>query len=313
MPVYEDWNSALELCRQIDVVMQRYPHTFVSVLFIDDGSQECTYPAELPFRPSALDRVSVLALRRNLGHQRAIAIGLAWINERSATDAVVVMDADGEDRAEDVPRLIESLRDDEGTAVLAQRGKRIESATFRLLYQCYRGLHRFLVGRDIHFGNFSALPSSALDAIVAFPELWNHYAATLIKSRLRYRTVLIDRGRRIDGASRMSFASLVIHGLSALFANQEIVVVRLLVMLVAVCVLLFLAVCAVVGVRLATDAAIPGWATSSLGILLILVGQALIAAVIMVFATMMNRSNLGFLPLRDYHYFVRREVTLFDR
>jgi glycosyltransferase involved in cell wall biosynthesis len=312
MPVYEDWDSAIELCQKIDLVFREEKSVRVSVLLIDDGSTISNRPCKMPFRPGAIENISILVLRRNLGHQRAIAIALAHIQEHWSGDAVVVMDADGEDRPEDIPGLVQAMRKAERpTAVFAERGRRLENAAFRICYNCYRIMHKLLAGRDIRFGNFSVLPRSYLDTLVVFPELWNHYAATLVKSRLPYVRVRSDRAVRLRGRSRMDFVSLVVHGLSALFANQEVVGTRLLIMITLIALGLLLLVGVVVGVRLLTHLAIPGWATTSMGLLLILVAQALIASFVLVFSIMMNRAQLGFLPIRDYSYFVHCETTLY--
>jgi hypothetical protein len=62
--------------------------------------------------------------------------------------------------------------------------------------------------------------------------------------------------------------------------------------------------------RLFTSLAIPGWASTVLGLLLILLGQSFAVSFMLIFSIMMNRSHLGFLPVRDYSYFVARETTL---
>jgi|SRR5579871_5044388 len=311
MPVYEDWDSAIALCGRIDDVFRDNQSVTVRVLLIDDGSVISRPPTELKFKPSALRSASILGLRRNLGHQRAIAIGLAHLQQRDQGDAVVVMDADGEDRPEDIPKLIEAMKKSAyPTAVFAERGKRLENAGFRFFYQCFRILHNGLTGRDIRFGNFSIVPWSHLDSLVAFPELWNHYAATFVKSRLPYVRVRLDRAKRLSGQSRMNFVSLVIHGLSALFANQEVVGTRVLVLNVIITLSLVFLASAVVAVKFLTRLAIPGWATTALGLLLILVAQSLIASFLLVFSIMMNRNDLGFLPIRDYSHFVLFERAL---
>lgn len=314
MPVFEDWDSAIEVCRKIDMVFSQEKSVRVRVLLVDDGGAANVTPRELPFHPQAIESVSILELRRNLGHQRAIAIALAYIYEHCNGDGVVVMDADGEDRPEDILRLVAAMRKAiHPTSVFAERGKRLENTAFRLFYDCYRILHTLLAGRDIRFGNFSILPWQHLEAIVVYPELWNHYAATLVKSRLPYIRLRADRARRLAGKSRMDFVSLVVHGLSALFANQEVVGTRLLVMNILVTLSLFVLIGIVIGVKFFTHLAIPGWATSTTGLLLVVVAQSLVASFILVFSIMMNRSHLGFLPIRDYSYFARRETVLYPR
>jgi hypothetical protein len=44
--------------------------------------------------------------RRNLGHQRAIAIGLGYLKATVPGKFLIVMDSDGQDRPEDVRRLL---------------------------------------------------------------------------------------------------------------------------------------------------------------------------------------------------------------
>jgi polyisoprenyl-phosphate glycosyltransferase len=314
MPVYEDWDSALQLCRKIDAVFSAQPAFQVSLLLVDDGSTTSLPPQQISFHPAAVEKISILKLRRNLGHQRAIAVALAFIQQNCKADAVVVMDADGEDRPEDIPRLIDAMTSAQRpTAVFAERGKRLENPAFRVSYHIYRILHQFLAGRDIRFGNFSVLPWAHVESLVVFPELWNHYAATFIKSRLPYVRVRSQRAARISGQSRMDFTSLIVHGVSALFANQEVVGTRLLAANMFATFALLILMGVVVGVRLLTNLGIPGWATSTMGLLLILVSQALVASIMLIFSIMMNRSNLGFLPIRDYSYFVSRESTIFSR
>lgn len=314
MPVFEDWDSAIKVCRKLDKVLSQEDSVRVKVLLVDDGGTASNPPRELAFQPNVIENISILELRRNLGHQRAIAIALAYIHEHCTGDGVVVMDADGEDRPEEVLGLLAAMRKAEcPTSVFAERGKRLENTVFRMFYDCYRILHKLLAGRDIRFGNFSILPWQHLEAIIVYPELWNHYAATLIKSRLPYLRLRSDRAQRLAGKSRMDFVSLVVHGLSALFANQEVVGTRLLVMNILVTLSVFGLIGIVAGVRLFTHLVVPVWAAGATGLLLIVVAQSLVASFILVFSIMMNRAHLGFLPIRDYSYFARRETTLYSR
>jgi hypothetical protein len=314
MPVYEDWDSALQLCQKIADVFRQEHSLQVGILLIDDGSTVHTPARDLSFESGVVETIAVLRLRRNLGHQRAIAVGLCHLQQHWHGDAIVVMDADGEDRPEDLPAFIAAMKQSvRPTAIFAERGKRLDTRTFRAFYYSYRFLHKILAGRDIRFGNFSLIPWAHLDSLVLFPELWNHYAASFLKAGLPYVRVRSDRGKRLAGKSKMTFVTLVVHGLSALFANQELVGVRLLLIILGATASLMLGVGAVVGVRLLTSLAIPGWATTAAGLLLILGTQALVGGFMLIFSIMMNRSHLGFLPIRDYAFFVRGEETLFPR
>ena len=88
------------------------------------------------------------------------------------------------------------------------------------------------------------------------------------------RLVPTHRAKRLDGKSSMNFIRLVGHGLSAISVYGELVSVRLLVaigVLVGAC-LVGLGV--IVGLRFLTDLAVPGWATTAIGLLTIVLLQA---------------------------------------
>ena len=72
----------------------------VSFLIVDDCS---TQP--LPKFDGLKNSIQILHLNRNIGHQRAIAIGLSYIQFNLPCEQVLVMDADGEDKPEDVSSL----------------------------------------------------------------------------------------------------------------------------------------------------------------------------------------------------------------
>lgn len=305
MPVYEDWESASLLCAAIDAELQKWPALSARILLVDDGSSKPMSSAFDKLRPIALEGLWLLRLSRNLGHQRAIAVALAYAQGNIACDAVIVMDGDGEDRPEDIPRLVQEFEKSQApVAVFAERGRRVEGLSFRLFYLCYRALHYLLTGRGIRVGNFSLLPAGHLNSIVTFPELWNHYAGALLKSKLPYTTLRADRGHRLCGKSKMSFVSLVVHGLSALFASYEIVSTRMLVGATILAITFCCLIGAVALIKFFTALAIPGWATLAAGLLFVLILQILGASATIIFSVMMSRNNLGFLPVRDYAYFV---------
>ena len=78
IPVYNDWTAASMLLEQLDGAMSG-KGLRARVLLVDDGS---TDPAGSTFdavQLNNIDDILLLSLRRNFGHQRAIAIGLAYL------------------------------------------------------------------------------------------------------------------------------------------------------------------------------------------------------------------------------------------
>jgi polyisoprenyl-phosphate glycosyltransferase len=304
LPVFNDWRSVEKLLNNIDAQLES--HGIVAdVLLVDDGSTSTDdRPSALsPFR--ALRRVNLLELRRNLGHQRAIAVGLAYIEANLPCKAVIVMDSDGEDDPADVPRLLEKCKAEEFRKIIfAERTKRSERWRFRFFYSCYKALHHLLTGQRVRVGNFSIVPKSRLTNLVAVSEIWNHYSAAVFKSRLPFCSIPTERACRLDGKSQMKFVNLVIHGLSAISVNADIVGVRLLIASLVISFLALIGILAIVAIRLFTSLAIPGWATSAAGLLLIILLQFIMFSVVFCFFILNNRQATTFLPMRDYQYYV---------
>lgn len=72
-------------------------------------------------------------MRRNLGHQRAIAIGLAYVEAEMSQDLVIVMDADGEDNPYKIDKLLTKYYQAKTPQIVfARRSKRSESRKFQL-------------------------------------------------------------------------------------------------------------------------------------------------------------------------------------
>jgi len=56
----------------------------------------------------------------------------------------------------------------------------------------------------------------------------------------------------------------------------------------------------VIAIRLATDLAIPGWATYATGLLLVILIQMLLVILVFVFVILAARNATNVLPTRDY-------------
>jgi len=312
LPVYNDWECAAILVRKLDSVLSNNDCN-AQLIFLDDCSSSPLPQDFVKEELKNLSGVECVRLRRNLGHQRAIAIGLSFIHRERPCDAVLVMDADGEDMPEDVPRLIQKFREaGERKVIFAERMRRSESLLFRLCYHCYRLLHLMLTGIAVRVGNFSIIPSARLATLVVVSETWNHYAASVLKARLPHDTLPTARGERLAGQSKLNFVALVVHGLSAISVFAETVGVRVTLAILGLLAVVVALLTTVVAIRFGTDLAIPGWATTAVGILLIIALQMLTMASGLTFTILFNRNNLSFLPIRDYQYFVGEVAKVYE-
>jgi hypothetical protein len=304
MPVFNDWQAVGQLLHRLDAVLKRH-RLKARVLLVNDASTE-PMPADFVRGGySNLTAVEVLSLLRNVGNQRAIAVGIARVERTGGHDALVIMDGDGEDDPEDVPRLVEALRQNaESRIVFAARMKRSESLTFQCFYHLYRLMHWLLVGVAVRVGNFSIVPAPALRGLVLMPELWNHYAAAVFRSRIPFTTIPTHRAARLAGRSRMNFIGLVAHGLSAVSVFGDIVGVRLLSLTGVLGAAYLIAAGALLAGSAVTGVALPAWGLGLLGLTGLLLAQLFGLGVAVVMMTLGGRSAAPFLPARDAEHFV---------
>jgi polyisoprenyl-phosphate glycosyltransferase len=305
IPVYNDWEALNLLVGALDEKLAEYGLK-VDILLVDDGSTDCPDRCGwVKRRYQALRTIEIVELSRNLGHQRAIAVGLAYLQHKRSCDAVVIMDADGEDSPEDVPRLIETfVSQQESRVIFAQRAERSEGGVFKVFYALYKAIYLLLTGSKVRFGNFSVVPYDLLSRLTVVSEIWNHYAAGVMKARIPYVEVPTKRGKRLSGHSRMNFVSLVTHGLGAVSVHADVIGVRALVAMLSLILVSLAGILIVVILRVFTELAIPGWASFVTLSFFVLLMQAVMMALLFVFIILSSRSNLVFIPRRDYENFV---------
>ena len=291
-PVYNDWESFSELVKDIEKVA--FDNSFrVTIYAVNDGSFEAFDSDKLK---SGLS-VNIINLNLNVGHQRAIAIGLSYVNEHlSDYDAVLVLDSDGEDKPEDIPELVNSLIETGSSKIVfAKRSKRSEGFTFRAFYFIYKYVFKMLTGKVIDFGNFSCIPKSFMKRVVFQPELWNHYSGSIIKSRIPISKVDTNRGVRYFGSSKMNLINLILHGLSSVAIYMDVVTIRLLIFSFAAIVFGGLSMFILFIVKYATDWAILGW-TSSISMMIINVIIQFFTITLLIMLMQLNRRMIRQLP-----------------
>lgn len=298
-PIYNDWDSFARLLHDIDQCASEFGD--VRIIAIDDGSTQ-PFPSEIieSEKPKHIHDISILHLARNLGHQKAIALGIAYINSNIPCDLVIVMDSDGEDRPEDIQALLKENETHPDQIIFARRSRRSEGIIFRVFYLLYQFFFNLLTGRKISFGNYSLIPGRLLNRVAHLPEIWNHFAAGVMHANIPWTSIPTRRGRRHAGKSSMNFVSLIIHGLSAISVYIEVLTVRLMLVAMIVIAAGVTSFFVLLYIKYLTPLAIPGWATNvAIGIVVIMF-QAILLLALLAFLALNYRSTKLFIPAKDY-------------
>src|SRR5262245_12084839 len=265
-PVYEDSEAATQLFLELREALG----PTITIVAVDDGSV-CD-----PIQPETIAAAGlqgiVIRLKRNVGHQTAIAVGISYVSEYMPNAMCVVMDSDGEDTPKSVLPLIAQLTLGNVDVIVARRRKRSETLKFQLFYVVYKIFFKIMTGRQISFGNYMALTPYAVQRLSAMQELWTHVAGCVLLSKLRISHLPLDRGNRYAGRSKMTFAGLVLHAFRAFMVFAEDVLVRAGIACAAVSFLAILGVIMSVLLK-SIGMATPGWFSVALGILILVLLQ----------------------------------------
>ena len=229
IPVYNDWESVFKLLENINLEASKIDINF-SVIIINDASTDSI--PKLSSNLDNLESIQIIHMKENKGHARCNAAGLKYIYEKEDFDYVIPMDADGEDRPEELSLLIEKIKEYPDTAVTANRIKRSEGLMFKFCYLAHKYLTFVFTGQTIKFGNYTCLPKTIVNRMINEPATWSSFSGSLAKVAKEKNFIPSERGKRYFGPSKMSFMNLLKHSLSIIAVFKKTLLIRSLFFLI---------------------------------------------------------------------------------
>lgn len=163
-PMYDEEGTAATFYERVVAALDGLPFELV---LVDDGSRDGT-PARLSALAAEDERVKVVRLSRNFGHQAALTAGL----EHARGNAVAMLDADLQDPPELIVTMLEHWRHG-SDVVYAVRETRAGERRFKLhtakwFYRLFARLAQIEMPLDA--GDFRLMDRRALDALLDMPE-----------------------------------------------------------------------------------------------------------------------------------------------
>lgn len=254
-PCYNENRVIIEFLRRIEDAV-KYLGVATNVIVVNDGSTDDTLDLLNNFTfQSDLVELTVLNLKFNLGHQRAIYQGLIYAKGLEV-DRFIIMDSDGED---DPKAIGDLLNYSEYDLVQVARGKRKESVAFKVSYFFYKILFRFVTGKEMKFGNYCMINRSLLEKTLHSSFI--HLAAFLHKQNVKKTHFVFDREKRIEGKSKMKFNSLVYYAFSSLTEYAEDMLMFFLKFFVIIMMFFCGSIMYILYHKLVTHKALLGWSS----------------------------------------------------
>ena len=269
-PIFNERDSVEELWRRLTLALS--PLGDYEIVLVDDGSTDGSW--EVLRNLAARDeRLRLLRLSRNFGHQVALTAGL----DAARGEAVVLIDADLQDPPEVIPELV--ARWEEGfDVVYAVRERRDGESRLRLLaIGAFYRLFRRMAATDIpaDTGDFRLLSRRAVDSLARMPERARYLRGMTSWIGFRQIGVTYRRDSRFAGASKYPLTKLLRLASDGI-ASFSIAPIRLLTRLGFVMIVFCAGVLAwTLYTRFFTHNAPQGW-TSVLAVVLLLGGVQMV-------------------------------------
>lgn len=211
-PVFNDWESLSKLLSKINKIFDEQIKTKFELIIVNDSSKD-HYDFN-NYKLKMIEKITVLSLNKNVGSQRAIAIGIKYISNLYRDEfKTIIMDSDGQDNPDAIKKMITESFVNPECSIVINRGQRKEPAWFKIFYELYGFLIKILCFKKIRFGNFSLLNSNDLKKLSLQNDLWGAFPPTVSKNLNKLIYLTYDREKRYGGESKMNFFGLVLHAL----------------------------------------------------------------------------------------------------
>lgn len=214
IPVFNEVDSIETFHNQLLETLEPLPHSF-RFTYVDDGSKDDTL-IRLTHLVNQDERVRVIELSRNFGHQSALSAGL----DQADADVVITLDGDGEHPPGLIPEML-SLADKGYDIVIAQRTQSQKASLFkRVTSDAFYWMINQIGNTQILPGaaDFRLMTRPALNALKQFRE-YHRFLRGMV-AWMGYRSVILPYvpSKRLGGSSKYSLKKMIKLALNAVFS-----------------------------------------------------------------------------------------------
>ena len=205
IPLFNDWKSLNILLQKIE---KKFKDKYIiEVLIVNDCSTEKCVLSKF----TKIKKINVLNLKKNVGSQKAIYLGLNHILKKKNKRIIVVMDADGEDDHSKINILIDRVEKNFEKIVFAKRTKRLEPFFLKTINHIRLIITYLLTGKYLNIGNFSAFHSNNLKNATMKKNLSLAYCSGMLKNFDKISFVGLEKKKRFRDISRVNSIFLIKH------------------------------------------------------------------------------------------------------
>lgn len=261
IPIFNEEKVIDELVKRTISAIESFI-TDYEVIFVDDGSTDQSLDRILGWRQKN-NRIKVLSLSKNFGHQAAYTAGL----EHAKGDLVAMMDGDLQDPPELLSEMYGKIKDEDFDIV---SGKKIgrKGNKGRILYAVLFHLFFKNIGEIRNMensGNFSMMTRDAVDALLMMKEKVRYLPGLRTFIGFRQGYVEFIREDRFNGSPKMNIRKLFVLAADAIFSFSRFPI-RFCLILGTIGAVVFMGAGIYVLIAKAYGFAVIGWSSTLLSI-----------------------------------------------
>jgi hypothetical protein len=223
IPVYNDWKSLNKLLFEISQNFKDDNFFSTEILIINDNSSEKINIDNKNF--TNLKKIEVINLKKNLGSQKSIAVGLNHLKNLNNNFFITVMDGDGEDNPHQLKNMLEEAKLNENYIITSNRKKREEPLVIIFAYKIHLIISFLFSFKWISFGNFTTFNSKNLSKLLSNNNSWYAHSSSVLYN-CKIKRLYAKREKRYFDKSKLNFLSLIEHSLrvNAVFLKRIFII-----------------------------------------------------------------------------------------
>ena len=210
IPVYNDWTSLKILLEKIELQLKDQNDQFSIIILNDFSTQKCDISVK---NFQKIKQLKIINFNKNIGSQRAIAIGLKYISQSNEKEMIIIMDSDGQDDPEILNNIIEVNEKFPNEIISINRLRRKDPIWFKIFYELHYYCLILFSGHKIRYGHYCLISSDKLKKLLSTGDLWSAYPAAISKSFKTTYKIFHERKKRYSGNTKMNLYKLFIHSI----------------------------------------------------------------------------------------------------
>lgn len=204
IPLYNEKGSLRELHTRLCEELRKTGLS-VEIIYVDDGSRDGSDKILHDIQKKD-PRVRIISFRRNFGKSAALCAGF----EKATGNIVLTMDADLQDKPEEMHKLLEKLREG-NDLVSGWKKKRKDHLSKRWASRIYNRITALLTGVPLHDMNcgFKAYRREVIEEITVYGEMHRYIPVLASYKGFKIAEVPVEHDSREHGRSKFGMERYV--------------------------------------------------------------------------------------------------------